>query len=277
LESLFVWFQAVVLGIIQGLTEFLPISSSASLRIYPALFGWEDPGASFTAITQLGTVAAVLTFFWREIWSITKWTAKSTVSREARQNPDARLGWSIALGTLPIIVIGLTFDDVIVSAFRNLSLICSVLAIFGVLLYVVDIKAKQSHVLTVPTWRQSIYLGFAQSLALIPGVSRSGITITAARGLGFSRESAARFSFLLSVPAVVLSGVYGFRDISATGVTSWGPTIIATLAAFVSGYLAIGWLLKYLVTHDTKVFLIYRVGLAAIMFVLLGAGVIPAT
>jgi undecaprenyl-diphosphatase len=222
-------------------------------------------------------VAAVLTFFWREIWSITKWTAKSTVSREARQNPDARLGWAIALGTLPIIVIGLAFDDVIVSVFRNLWLICSVLAIFGVLLYVVDIKAKQSRVLTVPTWRQSVYLGLAQSLALIPGVSRSGITITAARGLGFSRESAARFSFLLSVPAVVLSGVYGFRDISATGVTSWGPTIIATLAAFVSGYLAIGWLLKYLVTHDTKVFLIYRVGLAAIMFVLLGAGVIPAT
>jgi len=277
LESLGVWFQAVVLGVIQGLTEFLPISSSASLRIYPALFGWQDPGASFTAITQLGTVAAVLAFFWREIWSITRATLKSVFDTKARREADARLGWMIALGTLPIIFIGLAFDDVIVSAFRNLWLICTVLAVFGVLLYVVDVRAKQSRVLVVPTWRQTLYLGFAQTLALIPGVSRSGITITAARSLGFSRESAARFSFLLSVPAVVLSGVYGFRDVSATGVTSWGPTLVATAAAFVSGYLAIGWLLKYLMTHDTKIFLIYRVGLAAIMFVLLGARVIPAT
>lgn len=266
-----------MLGVIQGLTEFLPISSSASLRIYPALFGWADPGASFTAITQLGTMLAVLAFFARQLWAITYATIGSIFVSRLRGTDDARLGWLIALGTVPIAIFGVLFDSVIVSLFRNLWLISAALAAFGVLLYVVDIRAPQSKRLTVPTRGQALYLGFAQSLALIPGVSRSGITITAGRSLGFDRESAARFSFLLSVPAVVLSGVYSLRDVGDSGVTAIGPTLLATAAAFVSGYLAIGWLLKYLMTHDTKVFLIYRVGLAGLMFALLAAGVIDPT
>lgn len=277
MSELTVWFQAVVLGVIQGLTEFLPISSSASLRIFPALFGWPDPGASFTAITQLGTMAAVLLFFAKELWAIAKGTALSIFRPALRSTADAKLGWLILLGTVPIVIFGLLFDDVIVSAFRNLWLISGVLAVFGVLLYVVDKAAPQDKTLVVPTWRQTLVLGLAQSLALIPGVSRSGITITAGRAMGFSRESAARFSFLLSVPAVVLSGLYGFRDLGENGVTALGPTLVATVAAFISGFFAIGWLLKYLMTHDTKIFLIYRVGLASLMFVLLGAGVVSAT
>lgn len=272
-----VWFQAVVLGLIQGLTEFLPVSSSASLRIYPALFGWQDPGASFTAITQLGTMAAVLLFFAKELWGVAVSTTSSIFRPSERREPDARLGWLIIFGTVPIVIFGLLFEEIILTTFRNLWLISGVLALFGVLLYVVDRLAPQAKTLKVPSWRQTLVLGLAQSLALIPGVSRSGITITAGRAMGFTRESAARFSFLLSVPAVVLSGVYGFRDISNAGLTAWGPTLVATVVAFISGYLAIGWLLKYLISHDTKIFLVYRVGIAGLMFVLLGAGVISAT
>lgn len=271
------WFEAVVLGILQGLTEFLPISSSGHLLVAPALFGWQDPGASFTAVTQLGTMAAVLAFFWRDIVRITWAWTRSLWTPQLRGTLDARMGWYIVIGTIPIAVVGLAFSSQIETIARDLRLAAAMLIAFGVVLYAADRWGKQKHAVADMTLRDGVLFGLAQTLALIPGVSRSGATITCGRALGYRRDAAARFSFLLSIPAVVLSGLYEALDIGKDGSPAWGPTILATAIAFVVGYASIAWLLRWLMSHSVLVFTIYRLIAGAAIFALLGAGVITTT
>jgi undecaprenyl-diphosphatase len=266
--------QAIVLGIAQGLTEFLPISSTAHLRIVPAFMGWEDPGAAFTAVTQLGTMAAVLLYFRADLWRIAQAWVASFRRPELRSQLDARMGWYIALGTLPIGFFGLVFADQIESGARDLYLIGSTLIVLGLVLLIAERVARRNRAIEQITRRDGILIGFAQALALVPGVSRSGATITAGLFLGFDRASAARYSFLLSVPAVVISGLFELRKIGEEGGAGVVPTAIATLGAFVVGYASIAFLLRWLARHSTAVFVAYRVGLGALVLALAAAGTI---
>ncbi len=223
------WFEALVLGIVQGLTEFLPISSSAHILIVSTLFGWGDPGAAFTAVTQLGTETAVLVYFRRDIWRIlTTWT-RSLYTPELRGNIDARMGWYVIIGTLPIGFFGFVFSDQIETAARNLWLVATVLILFGLVLGAADRYGRQDKTLDDLTARTGLIYGFGQALALIPGVSRSGATISTGRVLGFDRPSATRYAFLLAIPAVLVSGLYEATKIGDDTSTSWGPTIFATV------------------------------------------------
>jgi undecaprenyl-diphosphatase len=266
--------QAIVLGIVQGLTEYLPISSTAHLRIVPAFMGWEDPGAAFTAVTQLGTMAAVLLYFRADLWRIARtWTA-SLRRPELRSELDARMGWYIVLGTIPIGIFGLVFADQIESGARDLYLIGTTLIVLGLVLLLAERVAARDRSIEDITRRDGILIGFAQALALVPGVSRSGATITAGLFLGFDRASAARYSFLLSVPAVVVSGLFELRKIGEDEGTGVGPTILATIAAFIVGYASIAFLLRWLARHSTAVFVAYRVALGVLVLALAGAGVI---
>jgi undecaprenyl-diphosphatase len=267
-------FEAVVLGIVQGLTEFLPISSSGHLRIVPALFGWEDPGAAFTAVIQLGTMAAVLVYFRHELWRITIAWLRSVRDRDWRPiNTDARLGWYIALGTIPIAILGLAFKDPIEDQFRNLELIGSSLIAFSFVMLWAEARSKRRRQMEELGVRDGVLIGCAQALALVPGVSRSGATISAGLLLDFNREVAARYSFLLSVPAVVLSGLFELRHIGEGGVPV-GATAIATVLAFVTGYASIAFLLRYLVRHSIGVFAAYRIVLGALVIALAASGAI---
>jgi undecaprenyl-diphosphatase len=266
--------QAIVLGIVQGLTEFLPVSSTAHLRIVPAFAGWKDPGAAFTAVIQLGTMAAVLIYFRHDLWRIVTTWFRSLYTPELRGELDARMGWYIGLGTIPIGVFGLIFSDQIESGARNLYLIGTTLIVLGLALLAAERVASRSRDLKDFTARDAAVTGFAQACALVPGVSRSGSTITAGLFLGFDRESAARYSFLLSVPAVVLSGLFELRKIGDPGGAGAVPTIIATVIAFIVGYASIAWLLRYLTSHSTVVFVIYRVALGSLVILLTATGAI---
>lgn len=265
--------EAVVLGLVQGVTEFLPISSSAHLRIVPALAGWDDPGAEFTAVIQLGTMAAVLIYFRRDLLQIVSaWLRELRGSRRTRSH-EANLGWLIILGTGPIVVFGFVFRDQIESGARDLYVIGSALILFSVVMLLAERAASQRRTLTQLNRRDGIFIGVAQALALIPGVSRSGATISAGLFRGFDRVAAARFSFLLSVPAVVLSGLFELGDVGADG-ASVAPTVIATIVAFASGYAAIAWLLRFLASHSLRVFVAYRIPLGAVVLGLAATGAI---
>jgi len=266
--------QAIVLGIVQGLTEFLPISSSGHLRIVPAFFGWEDPGAAFTAVIQLGTMAAVLLYFRKDLWRIASTWLRSLRRPELRGELDARMGWYIIAGTVPISILGLAFSDQIENEARNLYLIGTTLIVLGLILYAADRAARQERDVTSVTLRDSVIVGFAQALALIPGVSRSGATITAGLLLGFDRASAARYSFLLSVPAVVLSGLFELRKIGEEEGAGFAATALATLLAFIVGYASIAFLLRWLTSHTMNIFVVYRVTLGVLVLALAGAGLI---
>jgi undecaprenyl-diphosphatase len=269
--------EAIVLGIVQGLTEFLPISSTGHLRIVPAFLGWEDPGAAFTAVTQLGTMAAVLLYFREDLVRIARAWLRSLGDRSLRRELDARLGWYIVLGTIPIGIFGVLFKDQIETGARDLYLIGTALIVLGLVLLVAEKVGTRERSLEQIRTKDGFAIGLAQALALIPGVSRSGATITAGLFMGLDRPAAARFSFLLSVPAVVLSGLLELGTIlsdddgDATGI---GALVVATVMAFLSGYAAIAWLLRYLSTHSTVIFVIYRVALGALVLVLVGAGAI---
>src|SRR4051812_17782654 len=265
--------QAIVLGLVQGLTEFLPISSSGHLRIVPAFFGWDDPGAAFTAVIQLGTMAAVLLYFRADLWRIAKAWLASLRHPERRGELEARLGWYIILGTIPIGIFGLVFSDQIKHGARDLYLIGTTLIVLGLVLAAAERAATRMRSIEDLQTRDGVVIGFAQALALIPGVSRSGATISAGLFLGLDRESAARYSFLLSVPAVVLSGLFELKDVGSGGPGA-GPTIIATLLAFVVGYASIAWLLRYLTTHTMLPFVVYRVVLGVLVISLTAAGAI---
>ena len=271
------WIEAVVLGVVQGLTEFLPISSSAHLRLVGELVGWGDPGAAFTAITQIGTEAAVLLYFRHDIARIVVAWLGSLAGRR-KGDPDARMGWLIIVGSLPIVVLGLLFQDSIETTLRDLRIVATALIVFSLILFWADrVGAKQRDLpdLTVP---HGIGFGFAQAMALIPGVSRSGGTITAGLFLGYSRSAAARYSFLLAVPAVLGSGFFQAYealtgDVAGRGV-SWGPTILATVIAFGVGLTVIAWLLRYLDRGSFTPFVVYRIVLGVLVLALVQTGVL---
>jgi undecaprenyl-diphosphatase len=266
--------EAIVLGLVQGLTEFLPISSSGHLRIVPALFGWEDPGAAFTAVIQLGTMAAVLVYFRRDLWRIAvAWVRELRLPFRERSH-DANLGWFIVLGTIPISVFGLAFSDQIESGARDLYLIGSALILFSFVMLLAERVGTRRRELTEMDGRDGVAIGFAQALALIPGISRSGATISAGLFRGFDRAAAARYSFLLSVPAVVLSGLFELRKIGGEGTAGPVPTVIATILAFIVGYASIAFLLRWLVRHNLAVFVVYRIALGALVIALTAAGTI---
>ena len=255
------------------MTEFLPISSSGHLRIVPAFFGWEDPGAGFTAVIQLGTMAAVLIYFRADLWRIAVAWVRELRAPPGGRSQEAKLGWFIVLGTIPIAIFGFAFSDQIESGARSLYLIGSALILFSFVMLLAERLGSQRRALTEMDRRDGLFIGMAQALALIPGVSRSGATISAGLLRGFDRVAAARYSFLLSVPAVVLSGLFELREIGGDG-ASVEATAIATLAAFVSGYAAIAWLLRYLSSHSLDIFVVYRIALGVLVLSLTATGAI---
>ena len=271
------WFEAIVLGVIQGLTEFLPISSSAHLLVVSRLFGWGDPGAAFTAVSQIGTETAVIIYFRHDIARIIRVWSSSLVHRERRSEIDARMGWYVILGTIPIAVLGLVFQDQIETVARNLWITATMLAVFGIILGVADALGRRVKPIDALKARDAGLFGIAQAAALIPGVSRSGATISMGLALGYTREAATRYAFLLAIPAVLASGFYEATKIGSDTNVAWGQTIVATLIAFVIGYLVIAWLIRYLQTNSFRPFVYYRLGLAALIVVLLATGTISAT
>ena len=284
------FFEAIVLGLVQALTEYLPVSSSAHIRILGDLMLGSDPGAAFTAIIQLGTELAVLLYFRKDIINILSAWFRCLFGREGSDwrsrmgagNKDARLGWYIILGTLPILVCGLLFKDMIETTLRNLWITVTVLLVFGVLLWIVDAKSRQIKTMEEMTAKDAFIFGLGQMLALIPGVSRSGGTITVGRAMGYTREAAVRVSFLMAIPAVfgagILETVSAIKDLSAGDAgmfPGWGPTIVAAIVSFVVGYIVIIGFLKFVSTFSYKAFAIYRIALAVVVAILLIAGVLP--
>jgi undecaprenyl-diphosphatase len=266
--------QAIILGIVQGLTEFLPISSTAHLRLVPAFAGWEDPGTAFTAVVQLGTMAAVLLYFRHDLWNIARAWLKSLRDPEARRTLDARLGWYLIVGTIPISILGLALKDKIETDARQLVLIGIALIVLGIVLEIAEKVGRKEREVESLTMRDGILIGCAQACALVPGVSRSGSTISAGLFLGLTREAAARYSFLLSVPAVVLSGLFELKDVGDGGGAGVVPTIVATIFAFIVGYASIAWLLRYLTRHPVTIFVIYRVVLGVVVLALVATNTI---
>lgn len=269
-------FEAIILGLVQGLTEFLPISSSAHLRILGEFLpGAEDPGAAFTAITQLGTEAAVVLFFWRDIVRIITHWFKALFGKIPRNDPDAKLGWLIIIGSIPIVVLGLLFQDQIETIFRSLWLIAATLIVFGILLGVADWVGAKRRKMTDLTVPHGILYGLAQALALIPGVSRSGGTITMGLFLGYERATAARYAFLLAIPAVFGSGFYQLaKSWGEPGVYTLGETAIATLVAFFVALGVIAFLMSWISKHSFLPFVLYRLLLGGALIVLLSLGVL---
>ncbi len=270
------FFRAVVLGVLQGLTEFLPISSSAHLAIFPKFFGWDDPGAAYTAVIQIGTELAVLLYFWRDIWTIGSGWVRGVFSREARQAPEWRMGWFVIIGSVPIVILGLLLQDAIDREFRNLWVIGTTLIVLGIVLGIAERVGRKTSPIENLTMKHAILLGLAQAGALVPGVSRSGATISMGLLLGYERAAATRYAFLLAIPAVVGAGVFKLKDIGGDNTYGTGPTIVGTVVSFVVGLAVIHWLLKYVSTHSYTPFVIYRVGLGAVVLVLVGTGVIAA-
>jgi undecaprenyl-diphosphatase len=280
------WFESFILGLVQGLTEFLPISSSAHLRLTAAFAGWEDPGAAFTAITQIGTETAVLIYFRKDIVRIVSAWSRSLTNKALRGDHDAQMGWLVIVGSIPIGVLGVTFKDQIEGPFRDLRLIATTLIGMGIVLGIADRLAardeaggkhravKQRKTLQELGVRDGLIFGLCQAMALIPGVSRSGATISGGLLMGYTREAAARYSFLLAIPAVLASGVFELKDASESGHVAWAETIFATVVAFGVGYAVIAWFMKFITTKSFMPFVIYRVLLGILLFILVGTDVL---
>ena len=271
------WLQAIVLGISQGLTEFLPISSTAHTLIVSKLLGWPDPGAAFTAVTQVGTELAVVIYFRQDIARILKAWFASLTKKTERANPDAKMGWYVIIGTIPIGIAGLAFKSSIETTARNLWLVAATLIVMGILLGLTDRFARHTKSEADINTKNAVLFGLGQALALIPGVSRSGATITAGLAMGFKRDVAARYSFLLAIPAVFASAALTAGDISSDSFVNWPATIVATIVAFVVGYFVVASLMKYLQTRTFLPFVIYRIALGTLLMVLLANGVLSAT
>ncbi|HEY7007674.1 MAG TPA: undecaprenyl-diphosphate phosphatase [Jatrophihabitantaceae bacterium] len=278
--------QAIVLGIVQGLTEFLPISSTAHLRIVPVLFGWtfaynpehpHDPGAAFTAVIQLGTTLALVIYFWRELVHVAVAWVRGLYDRSVRGSLEYRMGWYLILATIPIGVVGLIFRDQIETGARNLWIIAIVMIALALVLFWAEQVGHRNREEEDINTADATTVGLAQTLALIPGSSRSGVTITAGLFRGLTREAAARFSFLLSIPAVVLSGLFEARKIGEHNGPGIGLTVLAALFAFIVGLASIHWLMRWLAHHTTYIFIGYRIAVGALLLVLLGTGVVSAT
>jgi undecaprenyl-diphosphatase len=312
------WVQALVLGLVQGLTEFLPVSSSAHLRIVSGVFFGDDAGASFTAVTQLGTEAAVLVYFAKDIWRIVRaWfgglrrrlsgSARQSVpiedqvtmklpvvttgtashaglpafDEEAQRELDYRIGWYVIIATIPIGVLGFLLKDQIRTGARNLWLTSFMLIAFALVIAAGEYYGRKERPIEQLTTRDGLVMGFAQCLALIPGVSRSGATATAGLFLGLEREAAVRFSFLLAIPAVTASGLFSLPDAfqpAGEGLNANGPQLlVATIVSFVVGYASVAWLLKFVAKHSLNWFVVYRIVLGLIVMGLLASGVVSAT
>jgi undecaprenyl-diphosphatase len=274
------WWQVIVLAVVQGLTEFLPVSSSGHLAIVSRVFFAGDAGASFTAVSQLGTEAAVLVYFARDIARILKAWFRGLFTKAHRDN-DYWLGWYVIIGTIPICILGLFFKDEIRSGVRNLWVVATALVAFSAVIALAEFLGRQSRHIEQLNWRDAIVVGVAQTLALIPGVSRSGSTISAGLFLGLDRELAARFGFLLAIPAVFASGLFSIPDAFhpvTSGMSATGPQLlVATLIAFVIGLAAVAWLLRFLVRHSMYWFVAYRVVASVAVLILLGNGTVAAT
>jgi undecaprenyl-diphosphatase len=274
------WWQVAVLAVVQGLTEFLPVSSSGHLAIVSRIFFTEDAGASFTAVSQLGTEIAVLVYFARDIGRIVKAWFNGLLFA-AHRNADYRLGWYVIIGTIPICILGLVFKDEIRSGVRNLWVIATALVVFSAVIALAERLGRQSRRVDQLTWRDAVVVGLAQTLALVPGVSRSGATISAGLFLGLERELAARFGFLLAIPAVFASGLFSLPDAFhpvVQGMSATGPQLlVATVIALVVGLGAVAWLLRFLVRHSMYWFVGYRVLVGVGVLVLLACGVVRAT
>ncbi|WP_314685896.1 undecaprenyl-diphosphate phosphatase [uncultured Bifidobacterium sp.] len=283
------FFQAIILGLVQALTEYLPVSSSAHIRIIGDLMIGSDPGAAFTAIIQLGTELAVILYFRHDIARIlTHWwrclmgrNGRDRAHRLGAGDRDAALGWYIIIGTLPIVIAGLLFQNVIETTLRNLWITVTVLLVFGVILWIMDARSRQIRTMNDMTAKDALLFGIGQMLALIPGVSRSGGTITFGRAMGYTREAAVRVSFLMAIPAVfgagILEGVKALHDYKADAMfPGWGATIAATVVSFVVGYVVIIGFLRFVSTFSYRAFAIYRIVLAIVVALLLISGVLPA-
>ena len=277
-------FEAIILGIVQGLTEFLPISSTAHLRIVPALAGWQDPGAAFTAIAQIGTLAAVLIYFRNDIATIVKGVVTGIVKGKPLESREAKMGWMIAAGTLPIVIFGLLFKSEIETSLRSLYWVSSALIALGLLLSLGERKIKKRlknglHLKAMEDigWKEALLIGLAQSVALIPGSSRSGVTITGGLFLNLDRATAARFSFLLSLPSVFAAALFElyktWHTITASS-ESMTNIAVATLVAGIVGYASIAFLLNYLKTHTTTLFIIYRIIAGTTILLLVTTGIL---
>ncbi len=275
------WLQVVVLSIVQGLTEFLPVSSSGHLAIVSRLFFADDAGASFTAVSQLGTEAAVLVYFFKDIVRILRAWFNGLLVKAHRDNVDYRMGWYVIIGTIPIGVLGFLFKDQIRTGARNLWLIATAMLVFSAVIAAAEYIGRRDRHAEQLTWRDGAVVGLAQCLALVPGVSRSGATISAGLFLGLDRPLAARFGFLLAIPAVLASGLFSLPDAFdpvGEGMSATGPQLaLSVVLTFVIGYAAIAWLLRFLTQHAMYWFVGYRVVLALTVLTLLGTGVVAAT
>jgi undecaprenyl-diphosphatase len=274
------WLQVVVLSLVQGLTEFLPVSSSAHLAIVSRVFFDGDAGASFTAVSQLGTEAAVVVYFARDIARIVKAWFSGLFVRAHRDNVDYRLGWYVIIGTIPIGVLGFVFKDVIRSQARNLWVIATAMLVFSAVIAVAEYYGRQNRHVGQLTWRDGLIVGIAQCLALVPGVSRSGATISAGLFLGLDRSLAARFGFLLAIPAVLASGLFSLPDAFhpvSEGMSATGAQLaVSVVIAFGVGLAAVAWLLRFLTHHAMYWFVGYRVVLALAVMALLVTGKVLA-
>jgi undecaprenyl-diphosphatase len=270
-------FKAVFLGVLQGLTEFLPISSSAHLAIFPKLFGWNDPGAAFTAVIQIGTELAVLIYFRKDIWSIGSGWVRGVFNKSARAAHEWRMGWFVIIGSVPIVVLGIALQSLIDKNFRNLWVIGSTLIVLGIVLGIAERVGRKDTPIENLTLGHAILFGLAQAGALVPGVSRSGATISMGLFLGYEREAATRYAFLLAIPAVVGAGVFKLKDIGGHNEYGPIPTLVATIVSFVVGLAVIHWLLQYVSKNSYIPFVIYRIALGALVLVLVASGVIAAT
>ena len=277
------WLEAIILGIVQGLTEFLPVSSTGHLRIVPAFAGWADPGAAFTAIVQLGTTLAVLIYFRDDLLRVARAWFRSLRDPSVRGDVDARLGWYLIIATVPIVIFGFLLKDQIETGARDLYLIGTVLILFSFVMLAAERVGRRERDEGSVVRRDAVVIGLAQALALIPGVSRSGSTISAGLFLGMKRETAARFSFLMSLPAIVLAALFEMRGVisgsdaletKAGESISAGEVVVSCLFAFIVGYAAIAFLLKFLTRHGLGVFVVYRVVLGVAVLALAGSGAI---
>lgn len=275
------WLQALVLGLVQGLTEFLPISSSGHLRIVSEIFFGDDAGASFTAVTQLGTEAAVLIYFGRDIGRLVGTWFRGFADAATRRTDDYRISWLVIIGTLPILALGYLLRDAIREPARNLWLISSTLILFALVLAAAEYLGRQKRTVNELTVRDGVLMGLAQSLALVPGVSRSGATISAGMFIGLTREAATRYSFLLAIPAVVAAGLFSIPGVMDHGGTGLQPTVaqmvVATAVAFAVGYASIAWLLRWVAHHSVYVFAAYRIALGGLVLGLLTAGAVNSS
>jgi undecaprenyl-diphosphatase len=276
------WWEAILLGAVEGFTEFLPISSTGHLTILERVLGYSttDPDiTAFTAIIQVGAVGATILFLRHDIARILGAWARGLRDPERRMASDYRFGWAVILGSLPILVVGIIFKDEIETALRSLWFVGSALILWSGVMWFADSRATQERHEFDVTWRDTLIIGIVQCLALVPGVSRSGATMSAGLLRGIDRVAVTRLSFFLSIPALVGAGILqtidDFDNI-ASGV-GWGPTIVATLVSFAVAYFAVSWLLRYIARHTYSIFIIYRVGLGVLVLALVGSGVLAPT